>query len=100
MGAGREKLIEGIPDFPSDCCDDCGMSCAELKQAILKGKAGPELCTIKTGNVKLLINGKEIDMVPFVKRILENAVRGVISELDGYEPDAFVEIKLLGRPKP
>jgi len=43
-------------------------------------------------NITLRIDGKEIRMVPFVQRILRNAVLGVASELEGWQEGASVEI--------
>lgn len=45
-------------------------------------------------NVKLSIDGKEIEMVPFVQNILVNTITAVIKELDGYSDDSKVEIKI------
>lgn len=95
----QKKMLEGIPDFPAECCDLCGMSCAELKEQILLGNATKEMCIVDIGNTELYINGQNIQMVPFVKRILENAVRGVVSELDGYDEDGIIDIKILGKRK-
>ena len=49
---------------------------------------------ISDTNTKLYINGNEINMVPFVQRLLYNAVQGVVSELDCYEDGFSIEVKI------
>ena len=45
-------------------------------------------------DVALTIGGREIRMVPFVQKILRNAVLGVAKELEGYTEGATIEIKM------
>jgi len=85
-----------LPGFPPDCCDTCGGSCGELTGAILRGEATREACpVVGRTRVQLRINGEGIAMVPFVQSILENAVTGVVGELDGYRPGAIIEVHIL-----
>ena len=90
----EEKVFEKLPDFPDDCCTACGFNCCELGKKILKGEAKRSDCVISDTNTKLYINGKEIDMVPFVQRLLYNAVQGVVSELDGYQEGFSIKVKI------
>ena len=57
-----------------------------------RGKKRRSDCVADRG-VLLLINGRRIDMIPFVQNILRNAALGVVSELDGYIPGCEIEIK-------
>lgn len=90
----EEKVFEKLPDFPADCCTACGFSCRKLGKKILKGEAKRSDCVISDTNTKLYINGNEIDMVPFVQRLLYNAVQGVVSELEGYYKGAEIKIEI------
>ena len=45
-------------------------------------------------NVSLVIDGKKVDMVPFVNNILANTIIAVVMELDGYEEGSKIEIVL------
>ncbi len=92
----EQKVYERLPDFPPECCRACGYSCRELGIRILKGEARREDCVLSDSNIKLLIDGREIDMVPFVQKILFNAVEGVVKELEGYKKGAKVEIRIGG----
>ncbi len=90
----EEKVCEQLPNYPQQCCKECGMSCEELLHGILKGTNQRSDCKLGKHHVQLTIDGKEVSMVPFVEKILENAIRGVVSELDGYRENGKIEIKI------
>jgi molybdopterin-guanine dinucleotide biosynthesis protein B len=90
----EEKVFAKLPDFPSECCTACGFSCRELGKKILAGEAKRDDCVITNSRVKLYIGGQKIEMVPFVQKILYNAVKSVVSELDGYKSDAAIKIEI------
>lgn len=90
----EEKVYDKLPTFPKECCDKCGYSCHELGAMILKGKAKREECVLENAKVKLQIDGKDIEMVPFVQNILSNAVLGVVGELEGYMKDKEISIHI------
>ena len=46
---------------------------------------------IKSG-VTLLIDGKELDLVPFVQNLIRNNVLAVVQELDGYNCGARIDV--------
>ena len=91
----EEKVYDRLPNFPKECCNECGYSCRQLGAMILKGEAKIENCVLKDSKVKLQIDGKDIDMVPFVQNILSNAVLGVVKELEGYKKGKEISIKIL-----
>lgn len=90
------KTYPRLPDFPAECCTACGYSCQTLGQAILRGDATRESCVLSRAEVALTVDGRTIPMVPFVQRLLRNAVLGVVSELDGCRTGAKIEVKLDG----
>lgn len=90
----EEKVFHRLPEFPIECCSACGYSCTQLCAEILKGNARREECIINENKTHLKINGEEIPMVPFVEKILNNAIMGVVRELDGYKKDSKIEIKI------
>lgn len=90
----EEKVYEKLPDFNPDCCSMCGYDCRTLGSKILKGDAKRSDCIISEGNIKLFIDNKEIDMVPFVQNILSNAVKGVVKELEGYKKGSKITIEI------
>lgn len=96
--SGLTDLIEKkVPplfyDFDKECCGICGMECREFLSAFLRGKRSLDECVLQAHQkVKLLVNGRDVPLVPFVKNILKNAVIGVASELKGYKENAKIEI--------
>lgn len=90
----EEKVPELMPDFDADCCTACGYDCKTLLSKMLKGEAKREDCVILDADIRLEIDGRKIKMVPFVQKLLKNAVLGVVSELDGYRRGSVIEIKI------
>lgn len=90
----EKKVYDKLPDFDLKCCSACGYGCRGLGIKILKGEASIDECVINKSGIKLYIDGKPINMVPFVQKILCNTVKGVVSELQGYTPGAPIEIKI------
>lgn len=90
----KSKVFEILPDFDPDCCDDCGKSCRDLNNSIIKGEASRDDCTIGKEEVELLIGDDSLKMVPFVKSILKNTVDAVAKELDGYKEDTDIEVRI------
>ena len=88
----ERKVYDRLPDFPPECCTACGLTCAQLGRAILNGQKKRSDCAAGRG-VALTVNGRRIHMVPFVQRVLKNAVLGVVQELDGYETGCGIEIR-------
>lgn len=88
----EEKVFERLPDMKDECCGHCGYTCKELCSRILKGESERRECVLDDQKVILKVNGKEIKMVPFVQKILENSVKAVVKELDGYTDDSEIEI--------
>jgi len=91
----EEIVPEKLPDFPAECCNACGYgSCKELLAKILKKEAKREDCVLLKKDIHLLIDGKEIEMVPFVQKILLNSVLSTVKELEGYKKNCKIEIKI------
>lgn len=89
-----QKVYPRLPDFPKECCNACGFSCGELGQKILRGEASPKECVLKATRVQLQVNGTDIPMVPFVQRVLENSVKALVKELDGYQEGAEITVQI------
>jgi molybdopterin-guanine dinucleotide biosynthesis protein B len=78
------KVPELMPDIDVKCCGECGMSCRQLLSEYLKGKADISRCVLEQNSVKLIIDGKEIEIAPFVDKVLFNTIDGIARELRGY----------------
>ncbi|SHK23276.1 molybdopterin-guanine dinucleotide biosynthesis protein B [Paramaledivibacter caminithermalis] len=90
----EEKVFDKLPDFDANCCTACGYDCRTLGIKILKGEAKRGDCILSQSKVRLFIDDRKIDMVPFVQKILYNAIHGVVSELEGYKKDAKIKIEI------
>ncbi|QUI22341.1 molybdopterin-guanine dinucleotide biosynthesis protein MobB [Vallitalea pronyensis] len=90
----EEKTFELLPDYDEACCNACGYSCRELCKRILKGQKKRQDCVIGQGHITLKINGQVITMVPFVQKILKNAILGVVGELEGYTSNGTITIDM------
>ena len=90
-----EKLtLPLVPDVDVECCGECGTDCKSLLAEYVKEGKGIERCKVLRNNIKLTVNGKPVQMVPFVQNILKNAVLAVVSELKGYEKNAKIKVEL------
>lgn len=93
----EKKVYERLPDFSGKCCSECSYDgCRDFGINILKGNAKREECPIKNNNIRLYIDGRYVEMVPFVQKLLYNTVEGIVKELNGYESGAPIEIKIGG----
>lgn len=90
----EEKVPELLPDFDPECCTECGYDCHTMLHSILKGSLKRDDCVINDENVKITVDGRELDTVPFVKKILKNTLTGIVKELDGYKKDSKITVTI------
>ena len=91
-----DKVPDLLPDFSQKCCGLCGMSCRELLEAIVAGRKTPGDCLLES-QVQLSIGGRKITIVPFVQEVLARSLTGIVSTLDGYQPNQEISIRI--KPK-
>lgn len=90
----EEKTFELLPDFDPKCCGACGLECRSFCAEVVHGRRNRDECVLSQSNIKLKVNGADIKMVPFVQKILMNAITGVVSELEGFQENAHLEIEM------
>ncbi|MEZ0346783.1 MAG: molybdopterin-guanine dinucleotide biosynthesis protein B [Infirmifilum sp.] len=80
-----EKSLEPLPGL------NCGFckygSCMALAEAIAKGEAGLGECVVLKSKVKLVVDGKPVELNPFVQDVFKNVMLGLASLLKGVEPN-------------
>jgi molybdopterin-guanine dinucleotide biosynthesis protein B len=80
---------------------DIGVSCFFLDD--MKGLAdyieSRFLASERKGEISLQVNGKNIALTPFVKRILTKTIKGMLSSLKGCETSESIEIRIEGEEK-
>jgi len=81
-----EKVLPILPYVDPECCDFCGLNCAEFTKALLKGerKRGECIDALQE-RLHLKINGKEIPMVQYVEKTLRDVITAYINNLKGIE---------------
>ncbi len=89
------KTPELMYDIDSECCGICGNDCRTLLAKILKGEASSSDCALKHSRISLRIDGKDIVIVPFVEKLLKNAVTGVVKELKGYKKGGKIQVEFV-----
>jgi len=88
------KTPERMPNYDADCCTACGTDCRGLTERIIRGTGSISECILKGQSVQVFINGEELPMVPFVKSMVRSVSTSVIKELDGYEENAEIVIRI------
>ncbi len=90
----EQMAMEPLPDMDPECCAACGADCRTLLAEIVRGNRKREDCVLDQAKIELKVGNKEIIMVPFVQQILKNAVLGVARELDGYEENTDIHVRI------
>jgi molybdopterin-guanine dinucleotide biosynthesis adapter protein len=89
-----EKVFDILPDFSPQCCSACGFSCRELCARILKGQSDRSECRIEKAQILLSVDGRKINMVPFVQNILTDSIKALVANLRGYKKGKKIEITI------
>jgi molybdopterin-guanine dinucleotide biosynthesis protein B len=97
--AGVKKIYRVIREevffmLPFTDCEACGMTCAELETAIIKGKKTVSDCRPPDRTATVMIGGKTIPLNPFVEKVLRNTIFGILKELRGFKQGEHVEISI------
>jgi molybdopterin-guanine dinucleotide biosynthesis protein B len=61
---------------------------------VVRGEARREDCAQYQQPVSITVGGRELHLVPFVERIVKNAVLGLVKELDGYREHAEITVTI------
>ena len=95
---GADELADLVLErgflLPGLDCSACGREdCAGLARDIVAGKAAPEDCVTRQAGMSITVDGRSLDLNPFVERILAAGLRGMLGELKGFGPGR-IEISL------
>ncbi len=88
-----EKTPEYMSEVDEKCCGMCGENCRSFLSKVLHGERSLQDCPLRSANVTLKIGEKQIQIVPFVEKLLKNAVLGVVKELKGYEKGKIINVE-------
>ncbi|WKY43655.1 molybdopterin-guanine dinucleotide biosynthesis protein MobB [Eubacteriaceae bacterium ES2] len=90
----QENAFDLLPGFSEKCCGLCETDCAGFCRKIVARKVTRSDCPLKNDGVSLKINNEKVIMVPFVQKLIRNAVLSVVSELEGYQKGAEIKIQI------
>ena len=83
--------------LPGLDCASCGRpDCRGLARDIVAGRATPADCRARRADLKVVVNGAEMALSPFVADILAGGILGMLRTLKGFAPGP-VEISITGR---
>ncbi len=92
-------LVERVaypPLFGLDC-GHCGFkSCDDFAAAVISGRAKWDGCVATAGRVTISVDGRKIPLNPFAQKILEGAVRGMLTSLKDAKGDE-IEVRVVKR---
>jgi len=97
-----EKMAEQIEKrgfmLPDINCGQCGyQDCYALGQAIVGGTESETQCIYFKNNISIHVNGKRVFLNPFMSKLYQNMIHGMLSplkDIDSLE-NAQIEIKLV-----
>lgn len=82
----EDKVFDVLPLAKKECCGDCGLSCYEMVGAILSGRKKREDCVLaQKRSISVRIEGKNVQMVPFVGKLFYDLIHSFLSNLKGYK---------------
>jgi molybdopterin-guanine dinucleotide biosynthesis protein B len=83
--------------LPALDCKACGQrSCAALASDIVAQKADLSACKTLARTLSLTSGGVELQLNPFVARIISASLLGIMRELKGYRPGQEIVVKMRG----
>lgn len=92
----EEKVFSLLPDVDETCCHACGTNCRDFCDGVLNGRFRQEDCVQYEKKVKVSLDGKPMDLVPFVQNVISATVTGLISQLNGYHKNCTISIEIPG----
>jgi len=80
----EQKVFEVLPIADEECCTRCGVTCYTMVGEILAGRRKRDDClTDRNQSIRLMIDKKEIKMVPFVQNIFRDLIFSFVNNLKG-----------------
>jgi len=91
----ENKVFELLPDADPGCCSGCGITCYEMVSAILKGERQRSECmTSHPGQVSISIDGRQVNIVPFVQYIFRDVILSLVNNLKDIKAGGNISIEI------
>jgi len=80
-----DLVCEKAFKLPNLNCGACGYeTCSELAKEIVKGKKNINECVSLNSPIKITVNGKSLALNPFVAKVIQGSLEGMLSPLKGF----------------
>lgn len=99
-----EKLADvverkALPPLPGLDCKRCGYaSCDEFVLGVLEGRAKPKDCQVLSARVRLVVDGREVELNTFTQELIAGVVTGMTSSLKKAK-GREIELKVIARAR-
>jgi len=90
-----EKVFPVLPLPKNECCGECGMTCKEMVANIIAGNNIREDCkTDHNLDIQIKIDGKVLNIVPYVQNTLKDVIKAYVSNLKGFKEGSSIDIRI------
>jgi len=98
ISTDSEKIADLVCEkafkLPNLNCGSCGYeSCFELAKEIAQGRKSINECVSLNSPIKITVNGNSLALNPFVTKVIQGAIEGMLSPLKGFRKGE-IEIKI------
>jgi len=95
MEAVFTHAFEILPLSDPECCSACGKSCYQMAADIVQGRAKRSDCVLDSApELQLYVGGQEVQIVPFVQKLLKDTVTAFVDNLKGVDKDREIELRI------
>ncbi|MFP4316596.1 MAG: molybdopterin-guanine dinucleotide biosynthesis protein MobB [Desulfovibrionales bacterium] len=93
-----DEILQNGFVLPGLDCGRCGHdACRDLARAIVSGQAVPAECRAGGGHLTVTVNGREVAMNDFVRKVIAGSISGMLAQLKGVEPGPVrIELDMRG----
>lgn len=91
----EEKCFDILPLAEPECCSACGKDCYTMAEDIIQGRAERSDCVLaEQAELKLWVGDREIVIVPFVQKLLQDIVIAFVNNLKDIDPKGNIKLEL------
>ncbi len=92
-----ERVLADLPGFDCGCCE---LTCREMAEQIVAGRASLADCkTLEEDALELTVNGRRVELTEFPRGFLARTVLGAVSALKGVGDVETLQLRIVNRRK-
>ena len=89
------KVFDVLPTPDPVCCSRCDSNCYQMAQDIVQGRKSRTECVLDgKASITLQIDGKQLNIVPFVQDILRDTILALVQNLKDVNPVGNIDITI------